>query len=116
MILDEKQKKELDELVLDWGQAGIQKGGIMKDVSKTLKDIIDLVKKTDKRGLDEITFVLLFLAHQINNGQDNVQDLCELISEAYGDIYGNKPMIGEGETGMINPDGSRVTLKELGLD
>lgn len=117
MLLDDKQIEQLDKLVLSWNKTGIKKGGLLKDVSTIFEDIVKLTKQSDEYGLDEITFVLLFLAHSINNGQDDVQCLCDLIYNSYDDMYGTgKKVPGEGETGMVHEDGTFVTLKELGIE
>ncbi len=117
MILDKKSYDELDANIAEWETAGKLQGGATKDVGKVLKELVRLVKMTDKMNLDEITAVLVYVIRNINSGQENVQELCEWLYGDYEDgCECNKRMPGPGETGLIKEDGSYVTYKELGLE
>jgi len=114
MIIEKAHYDMLEEQLLEWEEAAQTQGGIVKSVSRIFKDLVSILKKSDKLGLDEISLVLIVLLGNINNGQEYVQEMCDILTEAY-DID-CKPGPGPGETAMINPDGSYVTLKELGIE
>jgi len=119
MILDTSTYKAIEEHVAEWETAGSVQGGATKSVGKLLKELVTLLKMSDEMALDEITAILIFVIRTINKGQEHVLELCELLYDQYEfDDYcmNSKPRPGVGETGMINPDGSYVTLKELGID
>lgn len=114
MIIEKAQYDMLEEQLLEWEEAAQTQGGIVKSVSRIFKDLVSILKKSDKLGLDEISLVLIVLLGNINNGQEYVQEMCDILTEAYDIDCKQGP--GPGETGMINPDGSYVTLKELGIE
>lgn len=114
MIIEKSQYDMLEEQLTEWEEAAQAQGGIVKSVSRIFKDLITILKKSDKLGLDEISLVLIVLLGNINNGQEYVQEMCDILTDAYNIDCKQGP--GPGETGMINPDGSYVTLKELGIE
>lgn len=116
MILNKSEYDILDTMVSEWEEEEAAKAGIMKDVKEMLNVLIKAVKKSDKMGLDEITFSLLFLIHAINKGQGYVQEMCDILYDEYKYLFDGNNVPGEGETAMLNEDGSFVTLKELGIE
>jgi hypothetical protein len=114
MIIEKSQYEMLEDQLSEWEEAAMEQGGIVKSVSRIFKDLIAVLKKSDKLGLDEISVILIFLLSSINNGQEYVQEMCDILSDAYDMDCKEGP--GPGETAMINPDGSYVTLKELGIE
>ena len=116
MILGKSEYDALDTMLSEWEEEEAAKTGVMQDVKEMLNILIKAVKKSDKMGLDEITFSLLFLIHAINKGQQYVQEICDILYDEHRYLFDDKRMPGEGETAMINEDGSFVTLKELGIE
>ena len=116
MILGKSEYDALDTMLSEWEEEEAAKTGVMQDVKEMLNILIKAVKKSDKMGLDEITFSLLFLIHAINKGQEYVQEICDILYDEHRYLFDDKRMPGEGETAMINEDGSFVTLKELGIE
>lgn len=114
MILDKKSYDELEKQIAEWELAGKEEGGSVKDVSDVLKKLVSITKMSDKRNLDEITALLVYIIRTINDGQESVLELCECLYDEFD--YRKTPDRGKGETGMVNPDGTFVTLKELGIE
>lgn len=113
MILDKAMGKELDDRILEWELAGEEVGGDVKQVSIILKKLLSVLKTSDKMNLDEISAILIFFINAIHNGQDCVLDLCDHL---YDDYLGIKRLPAIGYTNMTNPDGTYVSLAELGID
>lgn len=110
MIIDKREYDKLEEELLEWEKSD----EITKNVGEITKELISILKKSDKKELDTISAVLIFVIRSILNGPDEVLDLCQQLYDSIDDD--GRPRPGPGETAMINKDGSYVTLKELGIE
>lgn len=109
MIIDKLVYDKLEEELLEWEKSD----EVTKNVGEITKELISILKISDRKELDTITAILIFVIRTILNGPDEMLDLCQ---QLYENIEDERRGPGPGETAMINEDGSYVTLKELGIE
>jgi hypothetical protein len=109
MIIDKVEYDKLEKELLEWEK----NDEVTKNVSEITKELISTLKKSDKKELNTITAVLIFVIRSILNGPDDMLELCQ---QLYDSIEDERQGPGPGETAMLNEDGSYVTLKELGIE
>ena len=116
MIFTREQYTYFEDLVTEMEDEGSAENETLLQVSNILKDLIKIMKRSDKQGFNDITMILATLIKAVGVSSDEVQYLNEIICEYYLNDVEGRPAPKEGETAMINPDGSYVTLKELGIE
>lgn len=107
MVIDASEYERIEKDLYEWEKLDMT----TRDVVKVVKELISALKKSDKKGFDTITAVILYVIKSIMEGPDQVNNLFQYL---YNDEFENIP--GPGETAMKNADGSYVTLKELGIE
>ena len=112
MLFTKEQYDDLEKIALDYENQERQ-------VSMIIRELIKITKKVDKLGFANIAATLVLLIETIGEGSDAVTELMQVLYDydtVTCEVCEGKPAPKEGETAMINPDGSYVTLKELGID
>lgn len=110
MILPKEIFKALDEQTVEWEKCAEEYGGSYKDMSLLYKDFLKILKKSDKYGFVDISSILLFVIQSINDGPETTNDLASLLCDYMQEIYGLRE---EGETGIVNNDGSYLKFEQL---
>lgn len=109
-MLPKEVYQSLDEQVVEWEKVAEEHGGSTKDMSLLYKDLLKVLKKSDKYGFIDISSMLLFIIHSINTGYDATRDLALEMFDYMNDMYDLRK---ENETGIINNDGSFLTFEQL---
>lgn len=107
MLIDVKEYEQIENDLCEWEKIDIA----TREVVKVVKELLSALKRSDKKGFDTITAVILYVIKTIMEGPDQVNDLFNYL---YNEDFEDMP--GPGETAMKNEDGSYVTLKELGIE
>lgn len=110
MVLPKEIFKALDEQTVEWEKCAEEYGGSTKDMSLLYKDLLKILKKSDKYGFVDISSILLFVIQSINDGPETTNDLASLLCDYMQEIYGLRE---EGETGIVNNDGSYLKFEQL---
>jgi hypothetical protein len=121
MMMGKEQYDLLNKMVNDYcideedDDSDEEERMVTETVRSVMKGLIKLIKKSDDCDLHTLTVFLLLALTIIHKGYDDVAYVCDLIDKEYiSDIINNN--VPEGCLNLKNPDGSYVTLKELGIE